>query len=394
VDTLFGRIATIRRGCADSHVEAGRHDRGAGTSESLLTPPESSFRSTGSGDPSGYDSAVIDGTVPSRQAGLLLGALRRAGLGEAVRARLPELADDVLADELARPSSSSAIQLWREFTLLPDDTFIDLFPAGALPLGTFGVWDYLYTAGGDLADSIRLATAHTGNLADPSVERLDLIEAGGLLRLQRANSVPGDPDVVAVIEQFAMLLYLTRSRDATGRMLTPTQVSFTQRAPRRHGNLARALGTDHIEFGAEYNSLTLRGDDGRLEIPQFRPGLGEVLGRHAEMLLTASRPVRSWQAGFRTVLRRSFDGREVSLDAVARRMRISTRTLQRRLAEHHTTWREEVEAARREVATTLLRDSPLPVAAIAARVGYSDVRTLRRAVHRWHGRSPSALRAA
>lgn len=337
---------------------------------------------------------MIDGTVPSRQAGLLLGALRRAGLGEGVRARLPELADDVLADELARPSTSSAIQLWREFTLLPDDTFIDLFPAGTLPLGAFGVWDYLYTAGHDLADSIRLATAHIGNLADPSVERLELIEADGLLRLQRANSVPGDPDVAAVIEQFAMLLYLTRSRDATGRMLTPAQVSFTQRAPRRHGNLARALGTNRIEFDAEYNSLTLRSDDGRLEIPQFRPGLGEVLGRHAEMLLTASRPVRSWQAGFRTVLRRSFDGREVSLDAVARRMRISTRTLQRRLAEHHTTWREEVEAARREVATTLLRDSPLPVAAIAARVGYSDVRTLRRAVHRWHGRSPSALRAA
>jgi hypothetical protein len=74
--------------------------------------------------------------------------------------------------------------------------------------------------------------------------------------------------------------------------------SSGQRAPRRHDNLARALGAGNIEFDAEYNSMTLRGDDGRLKIPQFRPGLGDVLGRHAEMLLSAARPVRSWQAGF------------------------------------------------------------------------------------------------
>ncbi len=73
-------------------------------------------------------------------------------------------------------------------------------------------------------------------------------------------------------------------------------------------------------------------------------------------------------------------------------MAVSTRTLQRRLDEHDTTWSNEVEAARRDHITRLLHGTDLSVDAIAARSGYADARALRRAVQRWYGTTPAALR--
>lgn len=62
---------------------------------------------------------------------------------------------------------------------------------------------------------------------------------------------------------------------------------------------------------------------------------------------------------------------------------MSPRSLQRRLEEEGTSWREEVDAVRREQAARLLREGASR-AAMAAQLGYSDVRALRRAVRRWN----------
>jgi transcriptional regulator GlxA family with amidase domain len=54
----------------------------------------------------------------------------------------------------------------------------------------------------------------------------------------------------------------------------------------------------------------------------------------------------------------------------------------------------KLEKIRQERATRLLRTTPLGVESIAARVGYSDVRALRRAVRRWYGTTPTEVRRA
>lgn len=61
---------------------------------------------------------------------------------------------------------------------------------------------------------------------------------------------------------------------------------------------------------------------------------------------------------------------------------MSRRTVQRRLAEERTSWRAELDAARRAEAARLKREGASNKV-IAARLGYSDTRALRRAVRRW-----------
>lgn len=60
--------------------------------------------------------------------------------------------------------------------------------------------------------------------------------------------------------------------------------------------------------------------------------------------------------------------------------------------EEDTTWREELEMLRQRRVDRLLHETHLSMDAIATRVGFTDSRSLRRAIHRWYGHGPAAVR--
>jgi AraC-like DNA-binding protein len=77
---------------------------------------------------------------------------------------------------------------------------------------------------------------------------------------------------------------------------------------------------------------------------------------------------------------------------VAHAMRMSPRTLQRRLEQEGTRFSEVLDRARLDVAKRLLADARLPLAEIAFRLGFADVATLSRAFKRWTGVPPGQWR--
>ncbi|MBL8613280.1 MAG: helix-turn-helix transcriptional regulator [Myxococcales bacterium] len=82
----------------------------------------------------------------------------------------------------------------------------------------------------------------------------------------------------------------------------------------------------------------------------------------------------------------------VDLGRVAAQLGRSTRTLQRRLAAHGTSFRDVVQSVRRDLALELLAKGDLTVARVSDAVGYSDPKALRRAFHRWGAGAPSRHR--
>lgn len=81
-----------------------------------------------------------------------------------------------------------------------------------------------------------------------------------------------------------------------------------------------------------------------------------------------------------------------TLDAVARRMNCSGRTLQRRLAERHLNYQMLLDHIRQDVAIELLSTTELPITQIAERIGFTDDSTFHRAFKRWTGESPGSFR--
>ncbi len=78
--------------------------------------------------------------------------------------------------------------------------------------------------------------------------------------------------------------------------------------------------------------------------------------------------------------------------AVARELRVSRRTLARRLREGRTSYRRLLAARQKMEAEYLLRDPQLTVADVAYALGYEDAANFGRACRRWFGLAPGAYR--
>lgn len=81
-----------------------------------------------------------------------------------------------------------------------------------------------------------------------------------------------------------------------------------------------------------------------------------------------------------------------SLEAMADRFCVSSRTLKRRLADRDTSYREIVESVLKDRAIQLLRYTNQSVSEIAYELGYADLSNFSRAFRKWTGKSASEFR--
>lgn len=81
-----------------------------------------------------------------------------------------------------------------------------------------------------------------------------------------------------------------------------------------------------------------------------------------------------------------------SMAEIARDLNITERTLRRQLADAGQCFSDIRDRVLEQRATALLRDSSLTVGAIAAELGFGDLRDFRRAFRRWTGQTPQDLR--
>ncbi|WP_394841913.1 ester cyclase [Pendulispora brunnea] len=94
----------------------------------------------------------------------------------------------------------------------------------------------------------------------------------------------------------------------------------------------------------------------------------------------------------RQYLRGAFQSGTPEMRAAARQMGIGSRTLQRRLNQAGTTFSQEVDAARRELACQYVLEPDRPFREIAVRLGFVDIGSFFRAFRRWTQTSPRQFR--
>ncbi len=93
------------------------------------------------------------------------------------------------------------------------------------------------------------------------------------------------------------------------------------------------------------------------------------------------------------MLREAADG-QPKLEELAQILNLSARTLERRLADEQSSFRQLSRRARHERACELLRGGRLGVTQIAYQLGYTDVANFTRAFRRESGMSPSAFKSS
>ena len=85
-------------------------------------------------------------------------------------------------------------------------------------------------------------------------------------------------------------------------------------------------------------------------------------------------------------------GQRPTLQDVARELRLSTRTQQRRLTTERAKFQQLMEEARRELAQHYLLHSSLELHETAYLLGYEDANSFFRAFHHWEGSWPGEWR--
>lgn len=147
-----------------------------------------------------------------------------------------------------------------------------------------------------------------------------------------------------------------------------------------------------VQFDCPDPVIRLRSDLLQRPLKRADPALELVLEQHAERLL-ASLPVEDELVGR---VRRAISARlrqgEPDIEQVGGELNYSSRTLQRRLREAGTNFRQELNLIRNKLAQSYLRDPSLHVTDVAMLLGYSEHSAFTRAFRKQNGISPQQMR--
>ena len=216
-----------------------------------------------------------------------------------------------------------------------------------------------------------------------------LRESAGCLRV-RVGAERGDPVFRAIHAEYVAALVIHLLEWVSETRVDPVEACFEHEAACDPADYQRTLRCP-VKFGAGQSELVLDGETaGRPSLHADR-ALARVHEEFGEMLLAheshpeVTRRVRQALAG-----RLESEARDIA--SVARRLGMSARSLQRRLAEEETSFRRLLDEERRKLARHHLERSATPIEAIAYLTGFSEASAFTRAVRRWFGRTPAQVR--
>jgi hypothetical protein len=274
--------------------------------------------------------------------------------------------------------SRFSMRLWELAEYALEDPFIALTMLDRHRVGELDLFDYLFTTAATLRDGLEVAGRYFHLISTCNRRRVET-ETETETTYSYSLAEPGGRGEELCL-QFNVAVVYARARAATGRPVVPVRVAFAQRAPSSHRRLVEALGTRNVEFGAPLTTFTFSARDLDLPMRGADPVLAGILRSYAATLPPP--PPVTWTDAFRQELAQAIEAGSPTLGNVASRLAVSTRTLQRQLAWHGTTWRAELDAARQGIVARARRGGHVNTATLARQLAYADPRAARRALRR------------
>lgn len=203
----------------------------------------------------------------------------------------------------------------------------------------------------------------------------------------------GDANASAHAAEYLVTLLTHLYRDATRVPFRVLGVRFPHALRGVQREYERVLGAP-VSSGGSDCAIMLPTPALVSELKRSNPGVADLLSdaTRRELALMQNTAFRSRVEAllFHTYEQSSADDHA----EVARRLAVSSRTLQRRLSEEGTTYSEVRDSVRRHCSSRLLRDGALSISEISARVGFSDVAAFDKAFKRWFDATPSGFRSS
>ena len=222
-------------------------------------------------------------------------------------------------------------------------------------------------------------------------EEIRIVERASECAVQFVWLRAGEAEPPALIDVcFAWVVSI--GRRGIGRSFKPKRVEFKRVESKRQ------LYEDHfqcpVKFGARQNMLLFHSEDLARPFLTYNSDLLEIVAPQLDAELARQLAQDSLKEQVKGILKKFLAGQKPRLENVASELRVSTRTLQRRLLAERITFQNVVEEARQELAQHYLLQPSLELNETAYLLGYEDPNSFIRAFRRWEGTPPGEWRSA
>jgi AraC-like DNA-binding protein len=296
------------------------------------------------------------------------------------------LTTEQLADREGTLPFTTHQSVWWQLTEMSGDGFLGLHLAESIPRGAFGLREYVIrsapTLGAALAALVRYQRLMIGNV-------FQLVNDGDVVRIEHTpyhmQALPHHTT------EFTMANLVLMLRGFSNAKKLPQEVFFRHPSPAVLDEHHRLFSCP-VHFEQSVTAFTV--DHAILAEPLSGADapLHEVLVRQADAILerAESEPdlLTEVQQQVCTLLR----GSKPALPDIARRLGMSSRSLQRRLNELGTSFQKLLDDTCREIALRQVREQRLTISEITFLLGYSEVSAFHHAFRRWTGVAPAHYR--
>jgi AraC-like DNA-binding protein len=206
--------------------------------------------------------------------------------------------------------------------------------------------------------------------------------------LEFALQIPGVAATAQIYDLSATIMYKIML-GLCGPNWAPTAIRLGRRKPYDVTPYRQYFGTTLL-FDLPNCAVTFENK----YLQQQPPAADKLLHQHLdeEARMQHELQQRGLAGDLPAALRRGILAHNFSAHHIASNLGLHERTLHRRLKLTGTSFRKELDLARRAVSEQLLGGTSLPVSDIASTLGYSDSSGFIRAFQRWYGTSPSSWR--
>lgn len=281
-------------------------------------------------------------------------------------------------------SYEETLRLWDAMETITGDPAVGIHAGARFTLDQMGVVGPALAHNANL-DAALDALARIMNVfvRNAEIRRIDADDGAGIAYLAPTLRSPHGIDTM-----FAAAL--TLMRHCTGVRLVPLRV-LHQLGKRAESAYEGFYGVKPI-WNASESQMWFRRSDLAKPFRGASSELATLLAEHAPRLMSPGMTSSSADADLESAFWTLHQRGDATLETVAHALRISPRTLQRRLADAGTTFAERRALILRHRAQVLLASDDVPIETIAERLGYSTRSAFERAFFRWTGQTPHAAR--
>lgn len=299
------------------------------------------------------------------------------------------LAPELRGDPDARIRHSEQEALWRHAIEVTADPLLPARVAKQFPPDVIGVMLYLAKASRDGVDAVNRLQDLIGLMADDTDLVLDFEPGLAVLHIRsRGDYVPILPacEYNAAIQVFV-------GRELSSGTREPREVRIPHATPPHAAEFEAFLGIP-VRYGTTHSAVAFQRDQFSQRLPSADEGLSNLLEAYAREMLSRIPTDASFVERVRTVVERRLPQGSPGIEDTATELRMSARTVRRKLKEEGTTYRETLDTLRSNLARRKIEAGQQNMETIAQELGFSDASAFYKAFRRWTGTSPTTLAAS